>query len=123
MYQQGQGHKRYKFGVNASIDTTTKGNFVVGGMALPGSPYDGQALKKALEQVRRVAGKTIEEAFVVRGYRGYDEAQTQVYISGQKRGIKTPRLKRSLKRRQTIEPVIGHLKSDSLLGRNYLKGT
>ncbi|MEJ2399284.1 MAG: transposase, partial [Gammaproteobacteria bacterium] len=40
-----------------------------------------------------------------------------------KRGIKTQRLKRSLKRRQAIEPVIGHLKSDGLLGRNYLKGT
>ena len=33
------------------------------------------------------------------------------------------RLKRSLKRRQAIEPIIGHLKSDGLLGRNYLKGT
>ena len=47
----------------------------------------------------------------------------EVYISGQKRGIKTQRLKRSLKRRQAIEPVIGHLKADGLLGRNHLKGT
>ena len=46
-----------------------------------------------------------------------------MYISGQKRGIKTQRLKRSLKRRQAIEPVIGHLKSDGLLNRNHLKGT
>jgi IS5 family transposase len=46
-----------------------------------------------------------------------------VYISGQKRGIKTQRLKGSLKRREAIEPVIGHLKSDGLLGRNYLKGS
>ena len=46
-----------------------------------------------------------------------------MYISGQKRGIKTLRLKRSLKRRQAIEPVIGHLKSDGLLDQNYLKGS
>ena len=46
-----------------------------------------------------------------------------MYISSQKRGITTQRLKRSVKRRQAIEPIIGHLKSDGLLGRNYLKGT
>ena len=46
-----------------------------------------------------------------------------VYLSGQKRGIKTQQLKRSLKRRQAIEPVIGHLKSDGLLGRKHLKGS
>ena len=54
---------------------------------------------------------------------GMAESLSEVYNSGQKRGITTQRLKRSLKRRQAIEPIIGHLKSDGLLGRNYLKGT
>ena len=120
---KGKAHKRYEFGVKASIATTNKSNFVVGGMALPGSPYDGHTLKQALEQVRHLTGTSIDEAFVDRGYRGHDETESTVYISGQKRGIKTQRLKRSLKRRQAIEPVIGHLKSDGLLGRNHLKGT
>ncbi len=120
---KGKAHKRYEFGVKASIATTNKSNFVVGGMALPGNPYDGHTLTQALEQVRRMTGQAIEEAFVDRGYRGHGETQTTVYISGQKRGIKTQRLKQSLKRRQAIEPVIGHLKSDGLLGRNYLRGT
>ena len=92
-------------------------------MALPGSPYDGHTLTKALAQVRRLTGTSIDEAFVDKGYRGHDETASTVYISGQKRGIKTQRLKRSLKRRQAIEPVIGHLKSDGLLNRNHLKGT
>ena len=92
-------------------------------MALPGSPYDGHTLKEALAQVRRLTGTSIDEAFVDKGYRGHDETASTVYISGQKRGIKTQRLKRSLKRRQAIEPVIGHLKSDGLLNRNHLKGT
>ena len=43
-----------------------------------------------------------------------------VYISGQRRGVSTRRLKRSLKRRQVIERIIGHLKNDDLPGRNYL---
>ena len=89
----------------------------------PGSPYDGHTLKKALAQVRRLTGLAIDEAFVDKGYRGHDETASTVYISGQKRGIKTQRLKRSLKRRQAIEPVIGHLKADGLLVRNHLKGT
>ena len=109
--------------LRASIATTNKSNFVVGGMALPGSPYDGHTLTKALAQVRRLTGTSIDEAFVDKGYRGHDETASTVYISGQKRGIKTQRLKRSLKRRQAIEPVIGHLKSDGLLNRNHLKGT
>jgi IS5 family transposase len=120
---KGKVHKRYEFGVKASIATTNKSNFVVGGMALPGNPFDGHTLTRALEQVRRVTGSVIDEAFVDRGYRGHGETQTTVYISGQKRGIKTERLKCSLKRRQAVEPVIGHLKSDGLLGRNYLTGT
>ena len=120
---KGKVHKRYEFGVKASIATTNKSNFVVGGMAVPGNPYDGHTLKNALAQVRRVTGSVIDEAFVDKGYRGHSETRTTVYISGQKRGINTRRLKRSLKRRQAIEPVIGHLKSDGRLGRNFLKGT
>ena len=120
---KGKVAKRYEFGVKASIATTNRSNFVVGGMAVPGSPYDGHTLKAALAQVRRVTGSRIDEAFVDKGYRGHEEMETTVYISGQKRGITTQRLKRSLKRRQAIEPVIGHLKADGLLGRNFLKGT
>ncbi len=84
---------------------------------------NGLTISKALAQLRRVTGSVIEEAFVDRGYRGHGEAQTTVYISGQKLGINTQRLKSSLKRREVIEPVIGQLRSDGLLGRNYLKGS
>ena len=120
---KGKAHKRYEFGVKASIATTSKSNFVVGGIALPGNPYDGHTLVNALKQVRQLTNRCIDEVFVDRGYRGHGEEGSSVYISGQKRGIKTLRLKRSLKRRQAIEPVIGHLKSDGLLDRNYLKGS
>jgi hypothetical protein len=53
---KGKAHKRYEFGVKASIATTNKSNFVVGGMALPGNPFDGHTLTQALEQVRRMTG-------------------------------------------------------------------
>ena len=40
------------------------------------------------------------------------------------RGIKdmTAPVKKALKRRQSIEPVIGHVKQDHGMNRNYLKG-
>lgn len=66
----GKSHKRYEFGVKASIAVTNKGNFVVGRMALPGNPYGGHTLESALNQVRRIIRTRIEEAFVDRGYRG-----------------------------------------------------
>src|SRR4029077_15482985 len=57
-----------------------------------------------------------------KGYRGHD-AQTprRVFISGQKRGV-FGAIKRELRRRSAIEPVIGHLKAEGHLGRCYLKG-
>jgi IS5 family transposase len=35
---------------------------------------------------------------------------------------RTPALKRVLKRSQLVEPMIGHMKADGLLDRNWLKG-
>ena len=44
-----------------------------------------------------------------------------VFTSGQKRGV-TDKIKRELRRRSAVEPVIGHLKSDHRMYRNHLKG-
>jgi len=118
---KGKAHKKYEFGVKVSIATSTRSNFVVGMRSLPGNPYDGHTLSASLDQVTRLTGVRPVECFVDRGYRGHDGTATSVMIAGQKRGI-TPRLKRLLKRRNAIEPVIGHLKADGRLDRNYLKG-
>ncbi len=119
---KGKVHKRYEFGVKVSITVTNRSNFIVGARALPGNPYDGHTLSASLAQTRQLTGSAIEEAFVDRGYRGHAEEETTVYISGQKRGITTRSLRQRLKRRQAIEPVIGHLKSDGRMDRNYLLG-
>ena len=61
------------------------------------------------------------EQFVDRGYRGaqHHPADTRVYLSGRKL---SGTLKRLLRLRSAIEPVIGHLKQDHRMKRNYLKG-
>src|SRR5205823_3559961 len=57
-----------------------------------------------------------------KGYRGHNappEYKFRVFTSGQKRRM-TPKIKRELRRRSAVEPVIGHLKSEHRMGRNYL---
>lgn len=117
---KGKVHKKYEFGVKVSVATTNRDNFVVGMDALAGNPYDGHTLQGALDQVGRLTGKMPERCYVDRGYRGHGVTKTAVYISGQRRGI-TPTIKKELKRRSAVEPVIGHMKTDGKLGRNWLK--
>ena len=112
---KGKVHKRYEFSVKVSITSTNRSNFIVGAQSLPGNPYDGHTLSGALAQTRRLTKTDIEEAFVDKGYRGHGEEETTVYVSGQKRGVNTRSLRKRLKRRQAIEPIIGHLKSDGRL--------
>ena len=56
------------------------------------------------------------------GYRGHDAPNPhRVFISGQKRGV-FGAIKRELRRRSAIEPVIGHVKAEGHLGRCYSQG-
>lgn len=120
---KGKSHKRYEFGVKVSLATTHKRNFIVGMQALPGNPYDGHTLESALDQVERLTGKRPEQGYVDLGYRGHEERNAQIFIARTKRNNLTRTLRNALKRRNAIEPLIGHAKSDHHLGRNHLKGT
>jgi hypothetical protein len=63
-----------------------------------------------------------EDAFVDRGYRGKENhpKDTRIFIFGTKRLPDT--LKKLLRARSGIEPIIGHLKEDHGLSRNHLLG-
>lgn len=119
---KGKAHKKYEFGVKVSIASTSADNFVVGMQALPGRPYDGHTLKQAIEQVAALTGVLPKEAYVDRGYKGHKLGTLSVWIAGAKRDV-TAAIKKKLKRRNAVEPIIGHMKSDGRLGRNFLKGT
>lgn len=123
---KGKAKTRYEFGVKVSVAVTNAvakgGQFVIGMQSLPGHPYDGHSLQAQIDQTTKLTGFKPERVYVDRGYRGHDaENKGMVFISGQKRGL-TPTIKRELKRRNAIEPVIGHMKSDGLLDRSHLKG-
>ncbi|WP_407175043.1 IS5 family transposase [Bradyrhizobium sp. STM 3562] len=123
---KGKASAPYEFGVKASIVTTNArapgGQFVLHAQALPGNPYDGHTLGDVIEATEKLTGCAIERGYVDKGYRGHKtENPRRVFISGQKRGV-FGAIKRELKRRSAIEPVIGHMKTDGQLGRCYLKG-
>ncbi|OIQ65024.1 hypothetical protein GALL_534210 [mine drainage metagenome] len=119
---KGKAHKPYEFGVKVGIVSTSRESFVVGMKSLPGNPYDGHTLKVSLEQTQQLTGVAPKEAYVDRGYRGHGVADDiKVWIAGAKRGV-TVAIKKKLKRRNAVEPVIGHMKNDGRLGRNFLKG-
>jgi IS5 family transposase len=122
---KGKAHKRYEFGVKVGMATTSKGNWVVGIQSFPGNPYDGHTLEETLNQVTRLTGYNVGEAYVDRGYRGHGyEGETEVHIVGtRKMNRMTRTVRKWLKRRNAIEPIFGHLKSDNRMSRNYLKGS
>lgn len=121
---KGKAHKPYEFGVKVGVVSTSRESFVIGMQAFPGNPYDGHTLKASLKQAQRLTGMLPREVYVDRGYRGHGIVQEglKVWIAGAKRGV-TVAIKKKLKRRNAIEPVIGHMKTDGRLARNFLKGT
>jgi len=126
---KGKAHRPYEFGVKVSVATTlyhsAGGQFIAHAKALPGNPYDGHTLGAIIPDIERQIGGAIERIIADKGYRGHNAApeyKFRIYTSGQKRGV-TKAIKRNLKRRSAIEPVIGHAKSDHRMDRNYLIGS
>jgi IS5 family transposase len=120
---KGKARKRYEFGCKVGVATTSRDNWVIGVQALHGNPYDGHALAGMLTQVKHLTGWQAKAAYCDQGFRGHGyKGETQIHIVDRKR----KRLTRSevywRRRRAAIEPVIGHLKSDHRMERNYLHG-
>ena len=122
---KGKAGKAYEFGSKVSVTTNINkapgGHFVFHIDALEGNPYDGHTLDSALEKTEENTGTNVERVYVDRGYQGHRCEDYSVYRSGQKRGV-VGSIKKELKRRPVVEPVIGHLKSEGRLDRNYLYG-
>ena len=119
---KGKAHKKYEFGNKVSFVSTSREGFLVGALGLHGNPYDGHTLGQALEQAERLcAGARIGRAFVDRGYRGHGyTGAVEVHIRDSRRRPRS--LRKWVKRRSAVEAVIGHMKNDGRLWRNFLQG-
>lgn len=125
---KGKARKPYEFGVKVSIAVTATQGLMVGARAFPNNPYDGHTLAEQIEQttilLQDVPGEPKPKSVLVDlGYRGVDHelAPVQVIHRGKAKTL-TKAQRRWLKRRQAVEPAIGHVKHDNGLDRCYLKG-
>jgi len=124
---KGKDHKKYEFGTKVSIAMTKESCVIVSAMNFEENRYDGHTLPDVLEDITTVVGKRPEVAVVDQGYRGVVRiGETEVVsaktLRSAKNGYQKRKTRERLRRRAAIEPVIGHLKSEFRLVRNYLKG-
>ena len=124
---KGKARKPYEFGVKASIAVTHKQGLIVGARSFPGNPYDGHTLHEQLEQTSILledVGVVPRHVMVDLGFRGVDRDNPKVQIIHRGKAKSLNRQQRRwLKRRQAVEPTIGHLKSDHRMDRCRLAGS
>ena len=125
---KGKARRPYEFGVKVSVAVTHKQGLMVGARSFPGNPWDGHTLAEQIEQstiLLEDIGVKPKQVVVDLGYRGkeVDAANAQVQIIHRGRYKSMDKHERKLlKRRQAVEPAIGHLKADHRMNRCWLKG-
>ena len=123
---KGKEHKKYEFGNKVSIFYTKTTGVIVGAKSF-GNPYDGHTLEESLQQHESLTGKRAKRVWADRGYRGEKKIEETIIktpkpLANNISRYKKDKERKSFRRRAAIEPVIGHLKSDHRLGRNFYKG-
>ena len=123
---KGKARKPYEFGVKVSLAVTHRQGLMVGARSFPGNPYDGHILSAQIEQTTNLLqdlGRSPTQTIVDLGFRGVDADNPGVEIIHRGRyKTLTNQQRRWLKRRQAIEPMIGHTKSDNRMDRCWLQG-
>jgi IS5 family transposase len=130
---KGKDHKQYEFGTKVTLAIDYRRGVIVAAMNHAKNIYDAHATAEISEQIEHLTGTKPTTIIGDQGYRdtaGNAQLTTEgievVTPADLKRATKgTPtwrRLRRLIRRRARIEPVIGHLKSGCRLCRNYLHG-
>lgn len=125
---KGKEAKKYEFGNKVSIAKTMKSGIIIGALSFIDNPYDTDTLKPQLQQVKKMTGRLPKIAITDRGYRGKKKVlDTEIIIPGKLPADATNYQKQKTRKyfraRAGIEPVIGHIKHDHRMIRNYLSGT
>lgn len=122
---KGKEHKKYEFGNKVSITKTRKSGIIIGILSFAGNPFDGDTLSPQLAQVERITGNKPKTGIVDRGYRGRKQINgTQIICPGKPsktdKQYQRQKMRQRFRDRAGIEPVIGHVKHDHRMLRNYL---
>ncbi|PIE85832.1 MAG: IS5/IS1182 family transposase [Bacteroidia bacterium] len=122
---KGKAHKKFEFGSKVSVAILPKVNIIVGLTNFNGNPNDTSTLEEALKDVERYTEREFKNAIVDRGYKGKKQIGKTIIVSpkapGEKQTYSPPTMRRKCRSRAAVEPVIGHLKSDCRMAKNYLK--
>ena len=123
---KGKARNPYEFGVKVSLVVTHQQGLMVGARSFAGNPYDGHVLSAQLEQTTNLlqdTGRSPRQVIVDLGYRGVDgdNPGVQIIHRGKYKSL-SEHERRLLKRRQAIEPLIGHTKADHRMDRCWLQG-
>ncbi len=124
---KGKDHKPYEYGNKTSIASTAKTNIIVGVVSHERNIHDNHTLPEVLTHIESSRGKGVKQAVCDRGYRGkkkFGDTDIILPASSVKKDNRYQRDKKRKRcsRRAAIEPIIGHLKTDFRLTRNFLKG-
>ena len=124
---KGKARQPYEFGVKVGIAIGIDCGLIVGARSFAGNPYDGHTLGEQLEQsaiLLEDVGARPRTVYADLGYRGGDDAIAPMKLihRGKYKSLAEDERKR-LKRRQAVEPVIGHLKQEHRMHRCWLKGS
>lgn len=119
---KGKAHQRYEFGCKVGYVTSAKGNWILGAQAFTDNCYDGHTLEKSLEQTKWLSQIVVEQTTCDQGYRGHGIRDAKVLIVPRRKRHASRSIQNWWRRRNAIEPIIGHQKSDHRLNRNQLAG-
>ena len=121
-YAKGKEHKKFEFGSKVSILVEQSTGIIMGAINFTETLHDSKTLPEALEQYERLTGEQPAQVFVDRGYKGLKQYKASlIQVPKPDKNISRSKRKKHSKR-AAIEPVIGHLKADYRLCRNFLKG-
>jgi transposase, IS5 family len=121
-YTKGKEHKKFEFGSKCSIAVDQSTGIIVAACSELTNRHDSKTIPDVLQQCERLVGAEPKEAFVDRGYRGVSKHKNcLIQVPGNHQNITKAKRKRHSKR-AAIEPVIGHLKANYRMSRNFYKG-
>ena len=123
---KGKAHKKFEFGSKVSFAVVPKANIIVGVRNFNGNPHDSITLESTIQHAEEVCGLKFKNAIVDRGYKGKKTIGETIVVSPGPPKAKSHYSKKTMRKkcrsRAAIEPIIGHVKTDCRMTRNYLKG-
>ncbi len=124
---KGKAHKKYEFGSKVGIAMTKETCIILGVENFSDNRHDSKTLEEILKQVTQNQGVEPKVALCDRGFRGIEKiGNTEICIpKPSEKGISKyfkEKKRKNFRRRSAIEPVIGHVKHDFRMAKNYLKG-